>query len=1255
MNVGTGNKYQVEADYEGPAYTGVELIRYYNSQDSRISQFGANWRSTWDRALELTDDKTVKAIRANGRVYSFTQSGSGWSAAPGVTLTLSGSATSGFTLVDDDDNTETYSAKGQLQTIKTRAGEVTQLQYHNAGDKLSSARGPYGHTLTFHHDANGFVDSVTQADGKVVKYSVDGNKNLAKVTYADDATRTYVYNESANTSGASLPHALTGIIDGNGARFATYQYNADNKAISTEHAGGVEKVTVAYNADGTATVTDALGNVHGYDFTTNNNIVLPTAVTGAPVANIGAKAMTYDQYGFVATRTDYNDNVTRYTHSPRGQELTRTEAAGTPLARTFTTTWHPKFNLPTQFTEPSGVPGVNRVTTWTYNDANGALLSKTTAAGGQSRSWTYADHDEYGHPGKITGPLGDVTTITYSGGAPFKITNALGHSYGFTNDGAGRPSSVCDPNNLCVRKTYTPHGEVETRSVNLQTTQYDYDKAHVLNGVTTPDGAHYTLQNDAAHQLAAIIDPLGNRMQLGRDLNGNVKTEQVFDTAGTLVRTRSHNYDAVNRLAQDIGAKGQTTTYGRDGNGEIISATDPVGNVTTYGRDALRRVHTITAPDGGVTVIDYNPDDSIAVITDAKNNQTQYAYDGLGNQTEENSPDRGKITRTFDPAGNVWTETDGRGFTTTYERDILGRVKVAQYGDGTSVKYTYDTSPTNASQIGRLTVVEDSSGKTYLDHDKHGNVILKKQELNGVTLVTRHDFDDKTGQLDSTLLPSGKAVEYGYNAKSGKLETIEVSGKQLIGGIAYFPFSDAPEKWSQGDGHVNLYHLREQDQDGNLSKIVFGQPGANGGWNGQRILYGYDAASRLLCANNNDYHDTCMTYEHHRLKSFQSQVPQITDGVYAYDANGNRTWSTDARGDRDYRVSAFSNQLDGIKQGSTTQGFMYDNGGNLESDGKFTYTFGADGKLAKVVGAGVTVENATNGLGERVKKTANGAAKYFAQAGAQVSGVYTGMVAGTGNAVAEQETIFLAGMPVGVVTPTGRAFVNPGRQGEPYAIITESGQNVLQWDHAPFGDTEPVENGLKFDLRLPGQYYDAETGLLYNNNRIYNPQIGSYISSDPIGLAGGMNTYSYVGGDPANAVDPWGLEAGTNTSNTTLPVSSATDSASISNWFTNFLPTLLDISRRVPPGLGDAPKKINLWVNQIIGPANAVCMNPNGTAWGTQASDANSPLRVPPSGDIGDFANHAADNAPKLPEISGPSAPEWYTWLNRKLNPTLTP
>ena len=67
------------------------------------------------------------------------------------------------------------------------------------------------------------------------------------------------------------------------------------------------------------------------------------------------------------------------------------------------------------------------------------------------------------------------------------------------------------------------------------------------------------------------------------------------------------------------------------------------------------------------------------------------------------------------------------------------------------------------------------------------------------------------------------------------------------------------------------------------------------------------------------------------------------------------------------------------------------------------------------------------------------------------------------------------------------------------------------------------ESTLVNNLRLPGQYFDSETGLHYNWHRYYDPGLGRYLRPDPIGLVGGIDLYGYAGNDPVSVVDPWGL------------------------------------------------------------------------------------------------------------------------------------
>lgn len=101
--------------------------------------------------------------------------------------------------------------------------------------------------------------------------------------------------------------------------------------------------------------------------------------------------------------------------------------------------------------------------------------------------------------------------------------------------------------------------------------------------------------------------------------------------------------------------------------------------------------------------------------------------------------------------------------------------------------------------------------------------------------------------------------------------------------------------------------------------------------------------------------------------------------------------------------------------------------------------------------------------------------------------------------------------------------MSPDHLGSPRVVTDNAGAVVWNSKGEPFGATAPT-GSFALNLRHPGQYYDAETGWFFNNTRYYDPALGQYISSDPIRLDGGINTYAYVEGNPLSYSDPLGLE-----------------------------------------------------------------------------------------------------------------------------------
>ena len=119
-------------------------------------------------------------------------------------------------------------------------------------------------------------------------------------------------------------------------------------------------------------------------------------------------------------------------------------------------------------------------------------------------------------------------------------------------------------------------------------------------------------------------------------------------------------------------------------------------------------------------------------------------------------------------------------------------------------------------------------------------------------------------------------------------------------------------------------------------------------------------------------------------------------------------------------------------------------------------------------------------------------------------------------------TLGLVALPVFAETKT--YFIHNDHLGTPQVVTDKDKKVVWQAHYKPFGEIAAIsENQVRLASRFPGQYEDQETGLHYNYFRDYDPALGRYIQSDPIGLYGGVNTYAYVGGNPLSFIDPYGL------------------------------------------------------------------------------------------------------------------------------------
>ncbi len=619
------------------------------------------------------------------------------------------------------------------------------------------------------------------------------------------------------------------------------------------------------------------------------------------------------------------------------------------------------------------------------------------------------------------------------------------------------------------------------------------------------------------------------------------------------IDTKKKSLSAVVLLCFSAGALAQTqsamTQYAYDAVGNLTQVTDPRGLVTTFTYDALGRRTQVQGPPatpGGTAptaVFTYDGRDRVRQITDPRSLVTAYTIDGLGNTTGQQSPDTGTTKATYDAVGNLTSRTDARGKTTTYRYDALDRLVRADYAGGTPTVFEYDGGANSQpTDIGQLTKVTDESGSTRFQYDGFGNLLQKTQSnnANGVTKDQTVAYaygtsGSSNGKRISQTYPSGNVIGTSYDSAghiAGLTLTTANGSTTLASNIQYQPFGK-PIGWTWGNGTA---YARGFDLSGRLTQFPLGATIGTGTTpNGLSRTVNYDAASRITAYTHTDTDGSTgsstaaaanQTFGYDDQDRLISYLPSNGSQSYSYDANGNRTGQTVGGNSYTQTVDLASNRQT-ASTGPTATRNSYDAAGNLTSDGTTTYSYSDRGRLVSVTKNGTTTNYLYNGLGQRVIKSGGnvptGAIRYVYDEAGHLLGEYDQ----AGNAL--QETVYLGDTPIATIKNGTAYYVYADQIDTPRVITDTNNLMVWRWDQAdPFGATLPDENptslgAFKYNLRFPGQVYDAETGKHYNANRDYDPTGGRYVQSDPIGLNGGQwSTYAYVRGNPLTYRDPRG-------------------------------------------------------------------------------------------------------------------------------------
>ncbi|TFY94817.1 type IV secretion protein Rhs [Pseudomonas nabeulensis] len=628
-------------------------------------------------------------------------------------------------------------------------------------------------------------------------------------------------------------------------------------------------------------------------------------------------------------------------------------------------------------------------------------------------------------------------------------------------------------------------------------TDYTYNKYGQLIGVWYPDHSRQRLVWNERGQLVEEQLP-----------NGGIKRYRYDDLGRQVAREDKHGaltqyqWDGVGRLVRVVLPGGACREYGYNAYGKITAERDELGNVTRYEyADGLHLISRRINADG--SQVKYRYDNVRLLLTEIENEvgeiyRLDYHSNGLIQQ--EIGFDGQRTAYVYDLNGNLQEKTehgdDGSQLVTRYERDHAGRLVRKILPDGKSVDYTYDRQ-------GNLLSVDDSHWFLAYEYDAQNRLTAEHQGWG----TLRYGYD-ACGQLQKLRLPDNNRVVFNH-AKGGHLSTVELNGKTLTSHL----FKSGQEHQRQQGQLLSHYHYDDQqrlhahavtqqdhylfqrqydyDKSGNLTRLLDTRKGEH--------HYHYDPLNRLTRANHSQ--DVQERFGHDpagNLLMHDRPGPDIVAG--------NRLMS---QGDNHYDYDAFGNLI-------------------RERRGKgharvTEYRYDCQHRLIGITQPnGQTASYRYDPFGRRISKTVDGITTEFFWQGDKLVAEHH----------ADQHRSYLyepdSFRPLALLEGFGQKAVKPyhyqlDHLGTPQELTDSDGEIVWSAHYRAYGEISRLDAG-KVDnpIRFQGQYFDQESGLHYNRHRYYNPDIGRYLTPDPVKLAGGINAYQYVP-NPTAWVDPLGL------------------------------------------------------------------------------------------------------------------------------------
>ncbi|WP_145234608.1 putative Ig domain-containing protein [Urbifossiella limnaea] len=631
-------------------------------------------------------------------------------------------------------------------------------------------------------------------------------------------------------------------------------------------------------------------------------------------------------------------------------------------------------------------------------------------------------------------------------------------------------------------------------------------KSYALQAVTYADGTHDYFNYDAAGRLVDTSKDGGTEaVTFGHDavdFGTNPGRVRVTDASG---RVTTLNFGLGGQLVQVRDGDGRVVSFGYDTKAQFSDLTGPGGERYRYAHDAAGNLTGVRDALNLETTFTYEAaHQNLASFTDARGNGLGYEYDTKGNLKAIVYEDGSRETFTYDAVGNVLTATNRRAQVTTYTYNAAGQVLTKDYsttpGPVKDFVYTYDSRD-------NLRTATDAGGTTTLTYDPVTDRLTRIDYPGGHWFAFTYDA---AGRRATRTDETGRVLRYGYDAL-GRLDTLSADGEGVLADYDY----DAAGRLATKTLGNGVYTTYAYDAAGNVEHLVNYLPG---GAVLSRFDYGYDASGRRTSMTTLA---GTFTYGYDALGQLvRVEHPDGRVVVYDYDAAGNRRRVTDDGVETDYTA----NDLNQYTQvGGVT--YTFDADGNLKSKTEngvtTTYAFDAENRLTGVTGPDGAWTYRYDALGNRVGATANGVATTYVIDPTGLGNVAAEYGAG-GALVARYDHGY--GL-VSRADGAGAAFYTFEAIGHTSELTGAGGQVLNSYRYDPFGVSLGKSEAVANPFEYVGEYgvMNEGNGLEFMRARHYHPTDGQFIQYDPLGIAGGLNGYSYTDNGPVSRLDPVGL------------------------------------------------------------------------------------------------------------------------------------